>query len=36
MFAIWPENLTTSRGDNVNKLDFDHPQGWARHPKVGD
>jgi hypothetical protein len=35
MFAIWPKNLTSFRGDNAN-LDFDHLQGWGRHPKVED
>jgi hypothetical protein len=27
MFAIWPESLTSFRGDNANSLDFCHPQG---------
>jgi hypothetical protein len=31
MFVIWPE-----RGDNANNLDFDHPQGWAKHPEARD
>jgi hypothetical protein len=31
MFIIWPKSLTSSKGNNVNNLDFDHLQGWARH-----
>ncbi len=34
MFAIWLESLTSSRGDNVNNLDFAHPQGWVGHPEA--
>jgi hypothetical protein len=33
MFAIWLESLTSSRGNNVNNLDFACPQGWVRHQK---
>jgi hypothetical protein len=36
MFAIRLESLTSFKADNVNNLDFDDPQGWARYPKVGD
>jgi hypothetical protein len=36
MFAIWLESLTSSWGDNVNNLDFDHPRGWAKHLEARD
>ncbi len=36
MFVISPESLTYSKGDNVYDLDFDHPQGWAKHVEAGD
>jgi hypothetical protein len=35
MFTIWLESLKSFKGNNANNLDFDHPQGWARHLEVG-